>query len=145
MNCRQTNLAWKGLVWLAAAAGLGGCLLAPQAKSPVPMGACAPLALYQASVLYEDAKVQMAKYYKMRADENLLNAYYWSEDAMNLSLSAKSCPDYDADSAKQAKDLYFTARMLRGLAHMNMRDTDPWVTTGLYGQGYREIFKNDIH
>ncbi len=35
-------------------------------------------------------------------------------------------------------------RLFQKLVVSNMRDQDPGVVVGLYGEEYREIFKNDI-
>lgn len=105
---------------------------------------CVRSRLNAAEISYEDAKIQFAEHFKSRSDISLRFAYMASLDSSRLALSIRRCFDFDRTDTRQARSLLRSNRMLRGLVKINMRDSDPQLAIGIFGDQYREIFKNDI-
>ncbi len=64
---------------------------------------------------------------------------------MRLARSIRTCFDFDDDGKRRAIELIRANRVLRILVIRNLRDLDPQLAIGVFGDEYREIFKNDIN
>ena len=107
-------------------------------------GSCSERRLNLASSLYERAREQLAIHFEQRMDSALGEAYQSSQDAVTLARATVGCRDFDPLVRRQAIDLIRTNLLFQKLVVSNMRDQDPGVVVDLYGNQYREIFKNDI-
>ena len=105
---------------------------------------CVRSRLNAAEISYEDAKIQLAEHFKSRGDTSLRFAYMASIDSSRLALSIRRCFDFDRSDTRKARSILRSNRMLRGLVKINMRDSDAQQAIGIFGDQYREIFKNDI-
>ena len=94
--------------------------------------------------LYDQAKGQLTRHYQVRTDTALGRSYQHSRDSVLLARASRGCTDFDEIVRRQAIDLIRANLLLQRLLVSNMRDQDPSVVIDLYGEEYREIFKNDI-
>ncbi|HEX9844167.1 MAG TPA: hypothetical protein VGC20_15520 [bacterium] len=135
---RGYTLWWSALILLAVLAA--GC--APSQR--VQGFACGERRLELAATFYEQAKSKLALHYKQRVDSALADAYHASQDSMLLAQATRNCFDFDEVIRRQAINVIKTNVLFQKLVVSNMRDQDPGVVIDLYGQDYRDIFKNDI-
>ena len=105
---------------------------------------CVRSRLDAAEISYEDAKIQFAEHFRSRGDTSLRFAYMASIDSSRLALSIRRCFDFDRSDTREARSILRSNRMLRRLVKINLRDSDPQQAIGIFGDQYREIFKNDI-
>jgi hypothetical protein len=105
---------------------------------------CVRSRLNAAEISYEDAKNQFAEHFKSRGDSSLRFAYMASIDSSRLALSIRRCFDFDRSDIPEAKSILRSNRVFRRLVKNNLRDSDPQQAIGIFGDQYREIFKNDI-
>lgn len=142
---------WRHVARNLSAAALVAALL----LSAVALGACTPVSQYtyvtcgqrrlqQSERYYEEAKEKLAKHFELRVDTALSDAYHDSQNSVLLARATRSCDDFDESIRRQAINLIKTNLIFQKLVVSNMRDQDPGVVIDLYGQEYREIFKNDI-
>jgi hypothetical protein len=106
---------------------------------------CVRNRLNAAAISYEDAKGLFAEHFRVRSDISLRYAYMASLDSSLLARSIRGCFDFDRAHIPEAKGILRSNRMLRGLVKSSMRDADAQQAIGIFGDDYREIFKNDIH
>lgn len=139
-NQRPWRWACAGLLLLLAAVTAAACAPTRRAAGPP----CGERRLELAAAFYDQAKAQLALHYKQRTDAALSDAYYASQDAILLARATRNCIDFDEVIRRQAIDLIKTNLLFQKLVVSNMRDQDPGVVIDLYGEEYREIFKNDI-
>lgn len=105
---------------------------------------CAKDRMLLAYELQNEAKAQLAFYFKQRSESNLSYAYHASKDSMLVARSVRSCFDFNRNVKREALDIIRINRLMQKLVVSNMRDQDPGMVAGLFGDQYREIFKNDI-
>jgi len=139
-RCRLRGALWVALLALAPAACTGPFVTAQRDDR----GCVAPR-LETASYLYDEARQQLATFFKQRNDSQLLNAYYASIDSVRVARTMRDCYDLTELDKEDAVDLIRSAILLRKLVVTNMRDVDPGVMQGIYRGRYREIIKNDIY
>ena len=106
---------------------------------------CADPRLDLASSLYEEAKDQFAVHFQQRRFTALNVAYRSSKDAVLVARSTRGCYDFDVVTRRRALSLIRSNLLFQKLVLSNMRDQDPEVVVGLFGEMYQDIFKNDIH
>ena len=134
----------RGLLLAVLISGVAACTdglsrVASQGES------CVRKRLAAAVISYEDAKSQFAEHFKLRTDTSLRFAYQASVDSTRLALSIRSCFDFDRSFIPEARDVLRSNRIFRRLVRSNLRDPDPQQAIGVFGDQYREIFKNDIN
>lgn len=105
---------------------------------------CVRNRLNAAAISYEDAKDFFAEHFRVRSDISLRFAYMASIDSSTLARSIRGCFDFDRAHIPEAKGILRSNRMLRVLVKSSMRDADAQQAIGIFGDQYREIFKNDI-
>ena len=105
---------------------------------------CAQRRINAAIISFEDAKGQFAEHFKVRSDTTLVFAFQASVDSVRLARSVRNCFDFRREHRNSAVHLIASNRALQGLIMKNFRDADPQTAIGLFGDEYREIFKNDI-
>ena len=134
-----------GLAALAALAlGLASCG-ARFSQAQRLAESCADIRLEAAGMSFADAKGRFAEHFKLRADVSLRFAYYASVDSARLARSVRRCFDFEPAHRVLAGELIRSNRRLRRLIRQNLRDRDPQMAIGVFGEEYREIFKNDIN
>ena len=106
---------------------------------------CVKRRLDAAAIAYEDAKSQIEEHFKLRSDTSLRFAYQSSLDSSRLVRSIRSCFDFDRSLIPQAREMLRSNTILRRLVRANLRDNDAQQAIGIFGDRYREIFKNDIN
>ena len=105
---------------------------------------CAGRRIDAAIISFEDAKGQFAEHFKVRSDTALVFAFQASVDSVRLARSVRKCFDFEMGHRTFALNLIASNRALQGLIRKNFRDADAQIAIGLFGDEYREIFKNDI-
>ena len=105
---------------------------------------CANRRIDAAIISFEDAKGQFAEHFKVRSDIALVFAFQASVDSVLLARSVRKCFDFEMEHRTSALNLIASNRALQGLIRKNFRDADPQTAIGLFGDQYREIFRNDI-
>lgn len=105
---------------------------------------CADRRINAAIISFEDAKGQFAEHFKVRSDTALVFAFQASVDSIRLARSVRRCFDFEREHRTSALNLIASNRALQGLIRKNFRDADAQIAIGLFGDQYREIFKNDI-
>ena len=135
----RMGLLLAGVLLIAASCGRGLPRVTKLEES------CAQKRLSAAEISFEDAKEQFVQHFKLRSDTALRFAYQASLDSTRLASSIRSCFDFDRTYVQLARDLIRSNRILRRLVRTNLRDTDPQRAIGVFGDRYREIFKNDIN
>ena len=105
---------------------------------------CADRRITAAIISFEDAKGQFAEHFKVRSDTALVFAFQASVDSVRLARSVRKCFDFERGHRTSALHLIASNRALQGLIRKNFRDADAQTAIGLFGDQYREIFKNDI-
>ena len=106
---------------------------------------CVRVRLSAAAISYQDAKALFVEHFKVRSDRSLRFAYMASLDSSRLAVSIKGCFDFDRSFVNEAKSILRSNRVLRKLVKNTMRDSDAQLAIGIFGDEYREIFKNDIN
>lgn len=106
---------------------------------------CVKRRLDAAVIAYEDAKSQIEEHFKLRGDTSLRFAYQSSLDSSRLVRSIRNCFDFDRSLIPQAREMLRSNSILRRLVRANLRDEDAQQAIGIFGDRYREIFKNDIN
>ena len=134
----------RGLLLAVLIAGVAACTNGLP-RAALQDESCVQRRLDAAVISYEDAKSQFAEHFKLRTDTALRFAYQASVDSTRLARSIKSCFDFDRSFIPVARDLIRSNRILRRLVRSNLRDSDPQQAIGMFGDQYREIFKNDIN
>ena len=134
----------RGLLLAVLLAGVAACTDGLP-RAVLQDESCVQKRLDAAVISYEDAKSQFAEHFKLRTDTSLRFAYQASVDSTRLARSIKTCFDFDRSFIPAAKDLLRSNRILRRLVRSNLRDPDPQQAIGVFGEQYREIFKNDIN
>lgn len=146
LNAKHGRARRAALLPLAAALllvpVLSACTLAQFERRPVE--SCTQRRLGVAYALYDEAKRQLTRHYEQRNDLALEFAYHASRDSMSAARTIRTCYDFDTVAKEQAVDLIRSNMLFQKLVVSNMRDQDPSVVIGLYGERYREIFKSDI-
>lgn len=140
---RTSMGAALGLAALAALA-LASCRT-PFTQAQLLAQSCADRRLEAAGVSFADAKAKFAEHFKVRADTSLRFAFYASVDSVRLARSVARCFDFDFAHRVVAVELIRSNRRLRRLIRQNLRDRDPQMAIGVFGDEYREIFRNDIN
>ena len=105
---------------------------------------CADRRINASIISFEDAKGQFAEHFKVRSDTALVFAFQASVDSVRLARSVRKCFDFEREHRTSALHLIASNRALQGLIRKNFRDADAQIAIGLFGDQYREIFKNDI-
>ncbi len=136
--------AAAGVLAALAALLLAGCAAAFR-PAQAQLEGCTQPRLITASLLYEEAKEQLAQFYRLRDDSQLFNAYFASGDSLRMARSTRRCFDFDDLARSDAVDLIRSNRLLRILVRSNMRDPNPGVVAGIYRDQYREVLKNEIY
>ena len=106
---------------------------------------CVKRRLDAAAIAYDDAKSQIEEHFKVRSDTSLRFAYQSSLDSSRLVRSIRNCFDFDRSLIPQAREMLRSNSILRRLVRANLRDNDAQQAIGIFGDRYREIFKNDIN
>jgi len=129
---------------LALLVAAGGC--SPRFTSRrLEDQSCQSRRLNAAGITYEEAKEQFAEHFKVRSDTALRYAYLASADSVRLARSIRTCFDFTQGGKVRAIELVRANRVLRILIIRNLRDLDPQLAIGVFGDQYRDIFKNDIN
>ncbi len=134
----------RGLLLAGLIAGVAACTNGLP-RAALQDESCVQRRLDAAVISYEDAKSQFAEHFKLRTDTSLRFAYQASVDSTRLARSIKSCFDFDRSFIPEARNLIRSNRILRRLVRSNLRDPDPQQAIGVFGDQYREVFKNDIN
>lgn len=162
MQCKKTTAGrrlaarppgWSRSGWGAVLGVLGLAVLAIGlascrtrfSQAQLLAQSCADRRLEAASVSFEESKVRFVEHFKLRADTSLRFAFYASVDSVRLARSVARCFDFEASHRVLAVELIRSNRRLRRLIRQNLRDRDPQMAIGVFGEEYREIFKNDIN
>lgn len=145
--------AWRG-IGSPGAAGLLGAVLAVLLvfsgcgrsiqRRQIGDDSCVRSRLNGAVIAYEDAKLRFAEHFKVRSGTALRFAYMASQDSSRLALSIRGCFDFQRGHIGEARAIMRSNRVLRQLVRNNLRDSDAQQAIGIFGDQYREIFKNDI-
>ena len=144
---RKVRLRQKiltGLAFVAGLAGLAGCGDLTQINQP-ELAACSRQVIALAEGHYDTAKEELAEYFRLRTDGTLLKAYYSSRESSITARRTSRCADFSPSYRNRARELIMANAMLQKVVVVNMRDPDPWILTGIYGESYRDIFKKDIY
>ena len=113
-------------------------------RTPLREESCVRDRLTASAVAYDDAKSHFVQHYKARSDTSLRFSYMSSVDSSRLALSIRGCFDFDRSFVTEARSILRSNRLLRQLVRNNLRDSDPQQAIGIFGDQYRDIFKNDI-
>lgn len=125
-------------------------LLAVFLSSCSPMGTkqqiviCASVVVDQAYDFYEEAKIELARYYNNRDANHLFKAYYAAADSMTLARSLSKCPDRKQADFFAMKNLLDLNRSIQRVVRLNMRDDDPSNLIAIYRDQYYKVIPNDI-
>ena len=106
---------------------------------------CSQRRLDVAVIAYEDAKEDYLKHLSTRSDVSLTHAFHTTDDAIRVARSVKFCGDFTKEIQDRATDIIWANRYLQQLIYTTMRDSDPGVAIGIFGNKYRDIFDNDIN
>ena len=107
--------------------------------------ACSNKRINVALIVYEDAKEKYMEHMRTRSDGALNLAYHTAEDSIRVALSTKYCTDFSERIKSRATEVIMANKYLQRLAMTTMRDPDPGVAISIFGDKYRDIFKNDIN
>ncbi|MDH5752520.1 MAG: hypothetical protein OEZ59_08895 [Deltaproteobacteria bacterium] len=141
-NGRLGRMA-AGMALLMILAMLAGCT-PQQLIRQGPGQTCAEERMSLAYALYNEARGQLAQHFRTRTESSLEKAFQASVDSSLLARTARNCESFDLLIKREAINLIRINRLFQTLVISNMRDQDPGVVAGLYGDEYREIFRNDI-
>ncbi|MDH4247390.1 MAG: hypothetical protein OEW39_06210 [Deltaproteobacteria bacterium] len=122
---------------------LAGCATSPYGQR-VKYQTCSDERLALAFALYGKARDELALHYRQRMDSALENAYQASVDSMLVARTVRNCDDFNTLIKRDALNLIRVNRLFQILVTSNMRDQDPGVVVGFFGEDYRDVFPNDI-
>ena len=106
---------------------------------------CSEKRLKLAMIVYEDAKNQYMEHMQTRSDSALNMAFQTAADSIRVAKSSRYCTDFTDKIKARATDIILSNKYLQVLTVTTMRDADPGVAISIFGDKYREIFKNDIN
>ena len=135
---------WLGVLVAGALVLASGCVTDPYAGARVQYQTCSDERLALAYALYSKARDELALHYRQRTDASLGNAYQASVDSMLVARTARNCDDFNTLVKRDAINLIRVNRLFQVLVVTNLRDQDPGVVAGVFGDDYRDVFPNDI-